>query len=90
MIGVKQNDVDIHHSKCGSIGIFGPLVQDIPGIGEFDTLVVHRILNIQVMVIFHTEDQGTSTVATTLDTFGMEARTDARGSYIWTHILQRL
>ena len=29
-------------------------------------------------------------MATTLDTFGMEARTDVRGTYIWTHILQRL
>ena len=89
MIGVKQDDVDIQHSRCGSIGNFGPLVQDIPGIGEFDTLVVHRTLTVQVTVIFHTEDQGTSTVATTLDTFGMEARTDVRGTYIWTHILHR-
>ena len=86
MVGVKQDDVAIQHSKCGSIGGFGPLVQDIPGIGEFDTLVVHRILTIQVNVIFRTGDQGTRTVATTLDTFDREARTDVRGTYIWTHL----
>ena len=34
LTGVKQNDVDVQHSKCGSNGNFGPLVQDIPGIAS--------------------------------------------------------
>ena len=90
LVGISPARVDLCHVDGVSVTDTASQVKHIPGLREWDNLVVHRFLHLRIQVIYHHQGATGSLSSVELTNLAFDIRTNATGLHIWRRISHQL
>ena len=90
LLEIPARLVDLTHPNCDSIADHGDFLNEVPGLSLWDTLCVHRWIQLQVSVVWHACTEDSPGPSTALMDIGMEVRSDVTGTSIWRRLMVTL